>query len=230
MRKPTLRGAVMMLGLSLLLAAASYGLVERPLRKPGPRLRRTLPALGSMLFCGLIGAGGLIVAAAGVPQRYPGLAMINASAQNEWGGPHCFNETLSQPIAWDAARCTRTHGPRHRILLWGDSFAAQYVPGLIRDAPARDAAILQYTFAGCPPILAYNSLSRLGCAVSNAKVPDLVRQAHIDAVVISARWTDVPHRTLLRLHETVAALRGLGVQVFVIGQSPEFQADTQRID
>lgn len=227
---PTLGQAMMMLALSVTIATASYLLIEKPPRKPVPRWRHTLPALASMIFCGLIGVSVMFVVEAGAPRRYPGFSMVNYSAQAEWGGPHCFNEILSKPIPWDAELCTRTHGRQHRILLWGDSFAAQYVPGLIRDAPARNADILQYTFAGCPPILAYNSLSRLGCSVSNARVPSIIEHEHIDTVVISARWSDVPLRTLRRLHETVATLRGLGIQVFVIGQSPEFLANTQRID
>ena len=163
-------------------------------------------------------------------QRYPDFLPAMADAHDLWGGGHCFNEVLNKPIDWDPQACARTHGPGRRILLWGDSFAAQYAPGLAASPAARGLTVLQYSFAGCPPIFAFESLSRRGCTVSNAEVPAILRRQHIDEVVLAARWTETPRHTLLRLHETVERLRALGVGVVVIGQSPEFSADVQRID
>jgi hypothetical protein len=228
LRTPTLAEAMAMMALSVALAAAMWWLVENP----GRAMRRRSTVRVALVSGGLVGllAFGGVVAIAGVPSRFPDFMAVDTSAQSAWGGPQCFNEKLSRPIPWDQTQCTRTHGSHHRILLWGDSFAAQYAPGLIGDAAARDADVLQYTFAGCPPLLAFASLSRVGCQVSNARVPGMVSRLHIDTVVLAARWTDTPRRTALRLHETIAALQASGAHVYVIGQSPEFSADVQRID
>jgi hypothetical protein len=74
----------------------------------------------------------------------------------------------------------------------GDSFAAHYVPGIQRNAGRIDADVVQYTFAGCPPILSYFSYARVGYTRFNKKVLDIIRSEHIDTVVIAPRWTDVP--------------------------------------
>jgi peptidoglycan/LPS O-acetylase OafA/YrhL len=229
-RAPTTTESCGMMLLSLVLAILLWKYVEQVFRHgntPDGRIGMVISALGAPL---LIAAGSSVAANAGVPSRFPEYAAHSIAAQDEWGGERCFNETLSSPINWDVAACTRTHGTRHRILLWGDSFAAHYVPGLLRSAKALNSDLLEYTFAGCPPILAFNSLSRVGCAPSNAAVPALVKREKVDLVVISARWSEVPRRTLLSLHETVERLQRQGVKVVVIGQSPEFAADVQRID
>lgn len=228
MREPGPGEAALMMAVSLVLAYAMWKWVENPGRTPN-RAGHARGVLVGGSFAGLFVLGG-VVAIAGVPARFPDFVAAQTNAQDEWGGPHCFNERLSRPIAWDEAQCTRTRGRHHRVLLWGDSFAAHYTPGLIRDSAARDVDVLQYTFAGCPPVLAFNSLSRVGCLISNARVPDMVGRLHIDTVVLAARWTDAPLRTLQRLPETIAALKAHGAQVYIIGQSPEFMADVQRID
>lgn len=228
MRPPTMGESWALVAISLILASLIWQLFEQPGRRKTllPRKRLTIIVASA---AGLV-ALGLGIATHRVPQRFSDFALADNSAQGQWGGPHCFNESLAHPIDWDRRLCTRTQGKAHRVLLWGDSFAAHYTPGLVRDAANRDAEILQYTFAGCPPILAYNSLSRVGCQVSNGRVPDMVTQLHIDTVVIAAKWTDTPKRTLDRLHETIAALRARGAKVYVIGQTPEFVADVQRVD
>jgi len=219
-----------MLAFSVALAYGLWAWVEQPFLKPRPRWRGG--TRGALLggFGAMLAAGAALVWAQGVPARFPDYSDPDISAQNQWGGPHCFNENLSKPVNWDRAACTRTHGKKHRILLWGDSFAAHYAPGLMQNSAALDSDVLQVTFAGCPPILAFSSLSRLGCTPSNAAVPALVARERADMVVLSARWTDVPRRTLLRLHETVQALQKQGVRVVVIGQSPLFLADVRRLD
>jgi peptidoglycan/LPS O-acetylase OafA/YrhL len=238
LRGPDPIEAVLMLALSLILAWLMWWLVEKPGRLPagsgatgGTTMRKRMGRLALVAggFVALTGLGA-VMAVAGVPARFPDFVAAHTSAQAEWGGPQCFNEKLSRPIPWDERRCTRTHGPRHRILVWGDSFAAHYIPGLMRNAAARDADVLQYTFAGCPPVLAFGSLSRIGCSISNARVPAMLDRLHIDTVVLAARWTDTPHHTLLQLHGTIAALKAHGARVYLIGQSPEFSADVQRID
>lgn len=228
MRPPTMGEGLALVALSIILATLIWQFFEQPGRRKTAVPAQRLAIIGSA--AAVLVALGLGMATYRVPQRFTDFALVDNSGQGQWGGPHCFNESLSRPIDWDRQLCTRTRGKSHRVLLWGDSFAAHYTPGLIRDAGHRDAEILQYTFAGCPPILAYNSLSRVGCQVSNGRVPDMVTQLHIDTVVIAAKWTDAPKRTLARLHETVAALKARGANVYVIGQTPEFVADVQRVD
>jgi len=230
LRDPTLIESLLMLGASFLLAVGLWRFVEQPFRRLGRSARTLTLSLGALGLLLGVGVGGALVAAHGLPQRLPGFSERHVYGNEVWGGEHCFNQNPSKPLDWSEAACTRIRGSGGRVLLWGDSFAAQYVPGLLDNAADLNEDVLQYTFAGCPPILSYFSYARLGCSVSNRRIPDLVRREHVDTVVIAALWTDVPKHTLQDLPATIATLRREGVRVVVIGQSPEFSADVQRID
>ena len=236
MRPPTAIEGAAMLVVSIALAALSWRFVEEPVRRYAYRLRALPRAQWRVIAVGLAGSAALVAAglagaaAGGWPARFPGYRPVAISGQEQWGGATCFNEDPSQPIAWRADRCTRTHVRGGRVLLWGDSHAAHYVPGLVAEQAALDRELLQYTFAGCPPIFAYFSAARIGCSRSNARVPALIRRYGITQVVIAARWEEVPWRTLAQLHATVAALQRLGVRVTVVGQSPIFGVTPQAFD
>ncbi len=230
LREPTLAEAGVMLAACLALAWVSWRFIEQPFRRIG---RDRLPLVLSaqvLSICVGVAAGFAIIAARGLPSRFPGFVERRIPGVEQWGGAACFNEKPTQIGAWSLPACTRIHGHNGRILVWGDSFAAQYMPGILLDRSRIDADVIQYTFAGCPPILAYYSYARVGCAPFNRRALDIVRQDKIDTVVLAARWTDTPRQDIDKLGQTIGALRQLGVRVFVIGQSPMFVADVQHID
>ncbi len=230
LRGPTLPEAAAMIALSFVLAWLSWRFVEQPIRHLGLAHRRGVLLGGAAMVAGglLLGAAG--VASKGLPGRYPDLVERTIPGEEAWGGPECFNLDDGKPHPWDAAACTRIHGAHGRILLWGDSFAAQYTPGILGDARRIDADVLEYTFTGCPPLLDFFSYAHPGCAAHNQAVPGIIRAQHIDTVVMAARWTEPPRAKVDRLGRTVAALRALGVKVYVIGQSPQFATDVQHLD
>lgn len=104
------------------------------------------------------------------------------------------------------------------------------MPGILQNADRINADILQYTFAGYPPILDYFSFANVGCPVSNARVPSIIREQNIDTVILSARWTNVHSKNRIKLPKTIAELSKLGVRIYVFGQSPEFIMDVKMID
>jgi peptidoglycan/LPS O-acetylase OafA/YrhL len=230
LRSPTASEMTAMLAASLGLAWLSWRFVEQPFRKASFAARG-----GAFTATGCVIAGGVMIGlfagwTGGLPQRFPDFVESRIAGVEDWGGDHCFNQNGSNPTPWDPQLCTRIHGKNGRILLWGDSFAAHYLPGVLRDADRINADVLQYNFAGCPPILSYFSYARVGCTEFNKRVVDVIKSERIDTVVIAARWTDVPTHTLRRLSETLAKLRELHVRIYVVGQSPQFIADVQHID
>jgi peptidoglycan/LPS O-acetylase OafA/YrhL len=227
---PTAPEMVFMVAASLVMAWICWRFVEQPFRSIPFNARGMAFAAAITVIAGGVLTGVSAGWLGGLPQRFPDFTENQISGVEDWGGDHCFNQNPHHPTPWDSRLCTRIHGKNGRILLWGDSFAAHYLPGILRDADRIDADVLQYTFAGCPPILSYFSYARIGCTDFNKRALDVIRSEHIDTVVIAARWTDVPLHTLKTLGETVAALRLLGVRVYVIGQSPQFLADVQHID
>jgi len=164
----------------------------------------------------------------GFPQRFPDFSTERVLV-GDWRNGVCFNEGGSRIENWNLADCTRTHGFATNVLLWGDSFAAHYVSGLEANAQKIQANVVQYTYAGCPPNLSYFSYARPACTRFNERALSIIRDANIQAVILSGRWTDYQARGFDGLQKTVDRLRDMGVKVYVIGQSPEFIADVQKI-
>lgn len=223
------RQIVAIVAASLVLATLSWRFIEQPAR----RYRNVASSVivlsglvGIALVC-LLGYSG--VRAGGFPSRFPNFKEQAILGHAVWLPQKCFlggNPVLSQ---WSPQECTRiATGPR-RVMLWGDSFAAQYIPGIISQANRLKATVIEYTAAGCPPVLSFRSYSRIGCTAFNAHAIDIIRAQHIDTVILSARWTDLESRGLNQLKSTLKMLGDLGVRVIVIGQSPEFPEDVQII-
>ncbi len=164
----------------------------------------------------------------GFPQRFPDFSTERVVV-GDWRNGVCFNEGANRIEDWNLADCTRTHGFATNVLLWGDSFAAHYVSGLEANAEKIQANVIQYTYAGCPPNLSYFSYARPACTRFNERALSIIREANIQAVILSGRWTDYQARGFDGLQKTIDRLRDMGVKVYVIGQSPEFIADVQKI-
>ncbi len=170
------------------------------------------------------------ISSGGFPCRFPDyLAMrsqIEAVERNEpsrsWRKGSCFFEEGQAFSGWNADACKLIGGPGPATLQWGDSFAAHYVPGLMAHAAAVPGKLYQYTYAGCPPVLAYYSYARPACTRFNQRAIELIKELEVKTVILSARWLDLRSRGLDLLAGTIDELRSLGVKVVVIGQSPAF--------
>jgi peptidoglycan/LPS O-acetylase OafA/YrhL len=230
LREPTPIGVAFMLSLCVALAWLSWRYVEQPIRRIGRERLPVVLAAQALSICLGVGVGLAIIAARGLPARYPEYTERRIPGVEHWGGAACFNQDPTRAGSWSLDACTRIHGKNGRILVWGDSFAAQYMPGILLDSPRLNADVIQYTFAGCPPILTYFSYARVGCAPFNRRALDIIREDKVDTIVLAAKWTDVPRHDLDQLAQTIAVLRRQGVRVFVIGQSPIFLVDVQHID
>ncbi len=214
---------------SFALAAFSWKYVEQPFRQkrsftaPAPIFAFSAGAIAVLCLGGAAGALGN-----GFPQRFPDYVQQRIPV-GDWGNGTCFNEGFSRIENWNIEDCTRTRGFPTTVLLWGDSFAAHYVPGLDANINQLQANIVEYTYAGCPPILSYFSYGRPDCMRFNQQALKVIQDAGIKTVVLSGRWTDYEARSFDGLQQTIDTLRGLGVRVFVIGQSPQFITDVRKI-
>ncbi len=213
------------------LAYAAWRWIETPFRyasgrTPAGLRRKPLFAATAAVLAALAALGLAGTLADGFPARFPDTrpGALAALEREGWKGRRCFLE--NQPLTdWAGADCLLAPGAPATALLWGDSYAAHYVPGLVGNAPALSHAVLQYTFAGCPPLLAYASRAKPGCRDFNARVFEIIRAYGVDSVVLAARWDLLPARTLANLPDTIARLTAAGVAVSVIGPSPVFAFD-----
>jgi peptidoglycan/LPS O-acetylase OafA/YrhL len=230
LRVPDAFESCLMIAASIGLAALSWRYIEQPFRRiTHVRSHAVLAAGGGVALAGVL-LGWFGTALNGMVARFPDFARLQIDGGEAWGGNRCFNLVQTKPIDWDAKSCTRVHGAHGRILVWGDSFAAQYMSGIMQNGDQINADVLQYTFAGCPPILDYFYFANVGCSLSNTRIPLIIREEKIDTVVLIARWTNVQRRHWEKLPKTLAELNKLGVRVYVFGQSPEFVMDVQLID
>jgi hypothetical protein len=216
------------LAASFALAALMWRFVEQPFRRPAaaPNRRRVLAGgLGAIALASLLGLVG--IAGRGFPARFPGYAEQVIPGYEQWKIGRCFLGEDPDYRDWSPRDCTRiATGPR-KVLLWGDSYAGHYVPGMLANADAVHATVLQYTAAGCPPVLTFRSYSKPGCQAFNAHALDIIRDEHVQTVILSARWTGLAQLglDLDQIGSTLSALDAMGVRVMLMGQSPEFAAD-----
>lgn len=227
LRHPTTLEAAGIIAFTFVLAYLSWKFVETPFRRPTEILTRNRVLAGgvaTILVFLLIGIGGTL--AKGFPQRFPDFVVaekIDGPQQEKtWGNGTCFLEGVHDHNLWSAEKCTITPVGKPRALLWGDSFAAHYVPGIKAFADHIPYTVMQYTGAGCPPVLNYSSYARPLCDDFNAYALQIVRDYDIKTVVLAGKWTDMRSRGVAGVRTTIDALTAMGVKVYLIGQSPEF--------
>jgi peptidoglycan/LPS O-acetylase OafA/YrhL len=214
---------------SLPLAWLSWRWVEQPVRSNSA----SFPRSGFWSVVGtataLLGlSSALIVRSGGWPSRFPGLSAVSLAQQGEDDGRESNTPTrdsrcfLTRASDWEEGACWLNRGPEKTALLWGDSFAAHYAEGLVRQQSAK-LAVLEYTSPQCPPIIGYEAASRPECAEIDRNALTILTREHISTVILAANWRAYFKRRKLAesdLGATVDALRHAGLTVVLVGQSP----------
>ena len=205
---------------TVLLAAATFRFVERPLitrrrlGRPGPFLAAA--AVGVLV----VGLAGLVVNLAGqdrlVLRHFPQNVARLAAGQFDRNEQNC-------PVqdADGAAGCRfGVTGAEPRLLLWGNSFARMWLPALDAAARGHGVAGRALLMTRCPPLSGAAVDALRGCAAFNR---DALRylDAHptITTILLGGNWSawsaDLP-----TLDETVAALAARGRRVALILSPP----------
>lgn len=231
LRAPTLPELVAIIAASFVLAYFSWRFIEQPFRRPGnafPRRRLFAAAAAAMVLVSAVGAAGVM--SGGFAWRYPDFKELTVFDQSDWKIRKCFMEGDQTFADWGGEDCLLTSGKAENALLWGNSFAAHYAPGIVRNAADIPYNVYHYTAAGCPPVLSYYSYALPNCEGFNRHALELIKDKDIKAVIISSRWTSLKLRGLNEIRSTVEALRDIGVKTYVIGQSTEFGANVDVLD
>ncbi len=219
---------------SIVLAWGTYRFVERPIRS-GP-LRRPMTVflvatVGALGICGLA-----MYLSDGLPQRYP-VALRNIALADQkfdyalYRERECFLTPDQGPSAFVEA-CVQPRVPGHDklMLLWGDSHAASFYPGL-HSALATDGLsyrLAQYTASACPPVFGFSVSHRPNCRSTNDFVLQFIKEQRPDTVVMLASWSfyaggEFDRLDLAEIARTVERIRSLGVRkVVVLGPLPRW--------
>jgi peptidoglycan/LPS O-acetylase OafA/YrhL len=222
----------LVLAAAFALSVVTWRLVEQPFRQRSRIPRRTVFASAVCVTALFAIAGSWAKTSDGWPQRYPGLALVALGPQLQreqsdtaWADFEDHNDCFAPDLAsWARDRCWLNAGGDSNALLWGDSFAHNYIYGLFRNASA-PWHVLAYTSPQCPPVIGYEAASRPQCAAINRSVTSIIKDYDIKTVILAANWQSYVSRRKMTygdIARTINMLHQLGLRVVLIGQSPEF--------
>jgi len=218
-----------LLALSVLLAWATWRLVDTPIRRGGPSAVKVAGL--SAAVAGVAAIAWLGVTHRGYPGRFDFPAAIARLAVDDYDHEagarrHTCWVDEAAPADGYAAECrTPARAPADTVLLWGDSYAARLHPGL------PDA--LQFTRNSCPPLLMVGHPS---CQRSTEFVLGEISRLKPGAVVLFADWAS-RHASWERggydarqLGATLDALKAAGVtRIIVLGPAPRWTWNLPRL-
>jgi hypothetical protein len=209
-------------------AYVSWRFVEVPFRTSAALPSRVrFVALAGGAFS-LAAISGVAVATEGLPVRLDKDIRGMLAYQSYPPKPALYREgacflRLDQPAAdFDESKCADRQPGRADLLLWGDSHAAHYAPGMRQEARRFDINVVQATYAGCPPIPFRAGISA-SCADFGKRIWQMAQTEKFDAIVLSANWTGY-QAVLPELSGVVRELAQTGRPVVVIGPSVEFSS------
>ena len=114
-------------------------------------------------------------------------------------------------------------------LLWGDSFAAQYFPGLREFTDPHGVNLLQATQPACMPTLNAAAQGNIACRDFAAQMAGFFRDHRPDLVVMAGDWLEYGRGArfdgmIADLKQTIAGLNEGGISVVLLGPAVQFKA------
>ena len=218
---PAVRTSVV-IAISVVLADMCYRFIETPTRQRGgywtPMRIFGLTVTGVAVGVGLSLA---TIAAGGFPGRLPADAQELLAYQYDRVNPYregtCFLRPEQDETAF-TPDCLPTTKPL--ALIWGDSHAAHFLPGLKPLLEKRGYAVAQITASGCPPILGIRAPRRPSCTAINQLASDWIQRNKPSLVILSAIWNLDRH--LQSFERQIAKLEEAGTRTMILGPSPIF--------
>jgi hypothetical protein len=229
---PLLKGAVIVL--SFVLAYLTYCFIELPIRHVKQRSQRRKGALWLLGCVSLTGAFGvLVLLTGGFPSRLPSAIVAfdhdyGADAERAWRYGTCFLRPDQSAASFSESCVDAPEGNAAQplVLVWGDSHAADLLPGFRSLQPQSGVRLAQYTASLCAPLVGMQIRERPACHSVNDAVIGYIRVLKPEIVVLSASW-DLSHVDLDRvpraekLQQTIGLVKAAGVRrVVVIGSAP----------
>ena len=226
---------------SVVLAALTHELVEKPVRRGFGGARFTWALFATLAVLGA--CGWVVKYTDGLLGTYPPNVREIASVEfrfdySDYRVGRCMLRLEQGPESFGPECIERRDSARPVVFLWGDSHAASLYPGLlqVRQSQGYGYRLAQYTAARCPPLRSHPSSAGTHCDRTNADVMERIRTERPETVVLAGDWllygTDdaAVNAEMIGLRETVQSLKALGIQQIVIfGQLPRWTMAQPRI-
>ena len=145
------------IGLSMVLGALSYHLVEQPSANWAKKNSQVKVLITSMLaVLALLGVLKMIQKSDGFPQRISAKAMSNFSYKNNID-PKRKQCHFASGV--DVAFCQYGNGQQLKAIVWGDSHANAVVNAVAASSEQYDGHVLSWTSSSCPTVVGMLSLA-----------------------------------------------------------------------
>ncbi|MFO0615042.1 MAG: acyltransferase family protein [Polyangiaceae bacterium] len=213
---------------SLVLSIASYRLVEQPARARRPAAFRSLAA-GLVVIGAFVGLGGWLYKTSGL--RASKDADVPRGPEDYLNGV-CLLETRQRFDAWKPDHCTfpapSSNAPK--VVLWGDSYAGHYAPGLRLLQADVPFELVQVTKDGCPPLPAATDLTDTCRGFVDGALAYIASERP-RLVVVAARWNKFFDRERIRREagDMLTRVAASGARVLLVGESPVYAATGPQI-
>jgi peptidoglycan/LPS O-acetylase OafA/YrhL len=237
----------LMFVLAFVLAYLTFRIVETPIRRVKDATRRRRGALWLLASVFLTGAfGAVVMAEHGFPSRWPSTIIgldHDFSKDSETAGRarKCFLDAdqSASDFASECVDAAAGHEGQPLVLVWGDSHAADLIPGFRALQQKTGLRLAQYTASGCPPVIGLVVPERPACTATNEAVLERIRALKPDMVILSGYWDyqgflkrrggfDENYAKLLM--KTIQDLKAAGVaRVVVIGSAPIWKAELPKL-
>jgi peptidoglycan/LPS O-acetylase OafA/YrhL len=222
---------VALFALTVAISYLSWRFVEQPFRT-----RSLAPTRGAAFRIAAVSTAVLLAGSVGgiVASRTPSDADRSASqleAYNTYAYQPLFRSGSCFTQSWSTfdEKCLALVPDKTNVLLWGDSYAAQYFHGLSKVADPQAVNILQATQAACMPTLAAASQGVASCKSFAARMDAFFRDSKPDLVIISADWLEYARGPrfdgmIADLKHTIAELNGRGINTVLLGPPVQFRS------
>jgi hypothetical protein len=229
--------------LVVLLAYLTYRFIELPIRQVrqgAVRRKGAVWLLGSVFATGLFGV--FVVLNGGFPARLPGAVVAldhdyQADASRAYREGACFLRADQLPVSFaeDCLDPVDGRAAQPVVWVWGDSHAADLIPGFRTLQRESGVRLAQYTSGVCPPFIGVRDVYHPACRFVNDAILDRIRRVVPEIVVLSAYWeptgqgqSRVERAEMLR--KTIELVKAAGVQrVVVVGSAPSWTSGVPAI-
>jgi peptidoglycan/LPS O-acetylase OafA/YrhL len=222
---------VILFAVTVAISYISWIYVEQPFRRRTllPTRRGAFVLAGAASACLVLLAGaGMIVSRSlsELDRTAMKLDSYNTYSQRDaYRAGSCFRLT-DAPL--EEARCFTLAPNKINVLLWGDSYAAHYYPGLVRLLDPQTTNLMQATQAGCMPTFKPDPKDKYWCQYFAGVMTPWFETRKPDLVLISSDWIEHGRPAfydsmIVNLRGTLAALADRGIPVVLLGPSVQFK-------